>query len=485
MPIKNNGFIFISYAHKDGDIVLPIIEKLQERFNVWYDKGIRLGKEWDDEITEHLNTCSIFIYMVSSKSLKSTNCKDEIAYARDSEIPFINIFIEDIKLEGTFKLRYGRYQMCYLKNYPNLDLLVDEVDRSIKGFNVNVYKQDVILSLDKKNDFFDLNNKDEIEMDLIDEEPEEEKTIVPTKKVSKKKAVNKEKEITNKKPKTTKKEPKIIEEPSEEKEVKNNKKKITPPLNDFKIQKGVLKAYYGEYGNIIIPKEITSIAPNAFSSNYRITSVTIPNNVTSIGHHAFKNCQNLVSISIGSGITSISENTFEGCIKLKSVKLGNGLLIIKASAFKNCKALETINLFDSIIKIEEYAFYQCISLKKIHIPMNLTSISHNAFQGCKILGGINLPEKLKTIEMDAFRGCISLKSIVIPDKVNKIDTGSFANCRNLTSVTIGKKVLHIYGGAFSNCKKIDKVINRSILLIKAGSKRHGEVALYATSVTKK
>ena len=80
-------FVFVSYAHKDADFVFPFISELQKHFNVWFDEGIHLSKEWDKEIVEHINACSLFIYVVTKNSLKSLNCQDEIAFAKEKEKP--------------------------------------------------------------------------------------------------------------------------------------------------------------------------------------------------------------------------------------------------------------------------------------------------------------------------------------------------------------------------------------------------------------
>lgn len=119
--LGNDKYIFVSYAHKDKDLIYPIILKLQEKYNVWFDEGIKWGKEWDKEIVDRLTHCSLFIYLITNNSLSSPNCKDEISYAKDSGLPFINICIEDVSLPEEFKFRYGRYQMCFLYRFNNLD----------------------------------------------------------------------------------------------------------------------------------------------------------------------------------------------------------------------------------------------------------------------------------------------------------------------------------------------------------------------------
>ena len=121
----HDPYIFVSYAHKDGAEVLPIITALQERYNVWFDEGIRFGKEWDDEIAFKLEDCHVFLYVISEASLASANCKDEIAFARDRGKPFVNVVLRsDIRFPRAFELRYGRYQMCFVDKFATIDAAV-------------------------------------------------------------------------------------------------------------------------------------------------------------------------------------------------------------------------------------------------------------------------------------------------------------------------------------------------------------------------
>ena len=51
----NDKYIFVSYAHKDSDTVLPIISEMQKSgFRIWFDEGIEAGTEWPEYIAEHL-----------------------------------------------------------------------------------------------------------------------------------------------------------------------------------------------------------------------------------------------------------------------------------------------------------------------------------------------------------------------------------------------------------------------------------------------
>ena len=78
-------YLFVSYAHRDSDIVLPIIAKMfDRRYRVWYDEGIAPGSEWPKNIADHLNAADAFVIFVSENSLKSPNCENEVIRAKKS-----------------------------------------------------------------------------------------------------------------------------------------------------------------------------------------------------------------------------------------------------------------------------------------------------------------------------------------------------------------------------------------------------------------
>ena len=132
----DGNYIFVSYSHKDINLVRPFIKALQKRFNVWFDEGIHYGHEWEEEIINKLEGCSIFIFIVSKNSLESENCKDELFQARELRKDFINLILEeDIELPNWFKLRYSRFQMCNSFSFPSPDSVIDDLVRKSTWFN--------------------------------------------------------------------------------------------------------------------------------------------------------------------------------------------------------------------------------------------------------------------------------------------------------------------------------------------------------------
>ncbi|MBO4667475.1 MAG: toll/interleukin-1 receptor domain-containing protein [Bacilli bacterium] len=127
--LGNNKYIFVSYSHIDANKVYEFINILQTKYNVWFDEGIHFGREWDEEIVNKIDGCSLFIYVITNNSLNSKNCKDEIAFAKQNDIPFINVIMDDIELPTIFSFRYGRFQMLKYYEYQNKGEVLYDLER--------------------------------------------------------------------------------------------------------------------------------------------------------------------------------------------------------------------------------------------------------------------------------------------------------------------------------------------------------------------
>ena len=114
----DDNYIFISYAHKDSESVMPVIEKMaKDGYRVWFDEGIDPGTEWDDNIASHIVGCGYFIAFVSTGYINSSNCKDELNYARDLEKDRLIIYIEDVQLPPGMAMRMNRIQSVFKNKY--------------------------------------------------------------------------------------------------------------------------------------------------------------------------------------------------------------------------------------------------------------------------------------------------------------------------------------------------------------------------------
>lgn len=114
---ENKNYIFISYAHKDKEMVFPIIKELQKGYNVWYDDGIDPGTEWDENIAIHIEKSSLFLALMSNNYINSSNCKDELSFARDLGKNRLIIFLEEVELPSGLKMRLNRLQNIHKYKY--------------------------------------------------------------------------------------------------------------------------------------------------------------------------------------------------------------------------------------------------------------------------------------------------------------------------------------------------------------------------------
>ena len=111
VPYKGNApYVFVSYAHKNIDSVFPLLRILQQAgYRIWFDEGIDPGTEWAENIAGHLGSASALIACLSPEYLKSTNCCDELFYARTQNLPILLIFLQPMKLEDGNEMLYRRY----------------------------------------------------------------------------------------------------------------------------------------------------------------------------------------------------------------------------------------------------------------------------------------------------------------------------------------------------------------------------------------
>lgn len=131
-PYKGSKpYIFVSYAHLDMDEAMTIVSELIDRgYRIWYDEGIDPGTEWDENIATHIENSSMFIALMSNHYLDSTNCKDELNFARDLELNRILVYLENITLPGGMRMRLSRLQAIHKYTYPDTGQFYEKVEEA-------------------------------------------------------------------------------------------------------------------------------------------------------------------------------------------------------------------------------------------------------------------------------------------------------------------------------------------------------------------
>ena len=77
--------VFLSYVHEDSDKARPIARTLERAgHQVWWDRFIKGGAEYSDEIEAELGKADFVVVLWSERSIHSTWVRDEAAAGRDS-----------------------------------------------------------------------------------------------------------------------------------------------------------------------------------------------------------------------------------------------------------------------------------------------------------------------------------------------------------------------------------------------------------------
>lgn len=124
----DSPYIFISYAHKDSDSVMRVLDVMQSRgYRFWYDDGIVPGSEWPEYIAAHLDKAVVVVAFISDNSVKSSNCRREITFALSRNKPFISVFLEETELPLGLELQLSSAQSVLKHNFNTEEAFWDKL----------------------------------------------------------------------------------------------------------------------------------------------------------------------------------------------------------------------------------------------------------------------------------------------------------------------------------------------------------------------
>ena len=234
------------------------------------------------------------------------------------------------------------------------------------------------------------------------------------------------------------------------------------PLNQrepgSEVQKDVGLYVNGEkLTDLVIPADVTSIAPRAFYGYTGLESVVIPDTVNTVGDSAFSTCTNLRSVSADAA--TIGNSAFEYCGSLEAVSLGENVTAIGRYVFQNCGELSSVNIPAALKSIGHCAFHSCGKLQRVDLTdlaawcvisfstgawgdpgygtcysNPLCNSSASLYLNGALLEEAVIPDGVTYIDAYAFYRDSDLRLVRIPSTMKSIGQFAFASCGNLTDV---------------------------------------------------
>lgn len=196
----------------------------------------------------------------------------------------------------------------------------------------------------------------------------------------------------------------------------------------FEIENGILKEYTSEEGatKVVIPKEVTGIAPKAFWNCKELTEVELNEGLLEIGEYAFAYTA-IEKVKLPDSIEKIGEEAFlfskpgkyswetiDGYAEVKLSKNHKKFYTDGKCLFEKLedgtdkllwcykRGILTYEVPEFVTVIGRRAFSSCSKLKEVLLPDGLREIKDGAFSGTKV-GQLNLGEFVREIGTGALR----------------------------------------------------------------------------------
>ena len=161
----------------------------------------------------------------------------------------------------------------------------------------------------------------------------------------------------------------------------------------------------GLKGDLVIPKSLTVIPPDAFYECGLGGRLQLHDGITAIGEEAFRDNGFIGELELPESLTILDGGNFYGNYFSGSLKIPKGLLKISSSAFAHCTFSGEVEIPEGILSIGEGAFYNSENLQKIILPSTLELIDDYAFKSCKSLRVIECKSTvLPVVRSTAFNG---------------------------------------------------------------------------------
>ena len=128
----NKPYAFVSYSHVDKLEAMKLVSELKKRgYRVWMDQNIQPGSVWGTRIADAIEQSTCFVALFSKNYNNSSNCKDELYFARDKGRNILVICLDnEIISDSGIEMRTSRYHKLYYQSCKTYDDFMKLIERS-------------------------------------------------------------------------------------------------------------------------------------------------------------------------------------------------------------------------------------------------------------------------------------------------------------------------------------------------------------------
>ena len=342
--LEDEPFLFISYCHRDAQIVKKdIVELKRHGVRLWYDRSIACGEEWDKKalgILTRDNCAGVLVY-VSAHAAASQSVCQELTCAREH-----------------FKAEEGKIIGIHIGGRALADYL-----------GASAFCDEVFLQVFSSKSKFIPRDSLPARIDAIPEIVHEAERLG------------------------------AVSESGAYDEFRF--RRIS---GGIEIVQYIGSSKRVEFPASVDGLPVISIGKNAMRANGAVCEIIVPGTVRQIGEGAFFNMENLVFISLPDSIEYLGVAAFRGCVSLTSVQLPKGLKKLEEALFRGCIRLKACDVPASVEEFGEAVFRECESLERVYAP-SVKKMTEGGFYGCVSLSFLTLSPDIEGLEEGSFLTC--------------------------------------------------------------------------------
>lgn len=342
--VDSQPFLFISYCHRDAQLVLADICELKKHgVRFWYDKSIYAGEVWDQ---------------IALSKIRQENCAGVLVYISENAVKSEAIAKELLCARERFRNEQNRIVGIHIGDKP-LSFYLGEENRFGEAFKSII--------------------------------PDNSKYIARKPAPSSLEAIEEIVDVA------------LHFGAAAESGVYDEFRYRNTP-DGIEITKYVGSSKCVRFPDRIDGEYVKSIGNNALGNNLCVEEVFIPESVRKIGEGAFFGMKNLCEVHLPDSLEYLGVACFRGCSSLIRIRLPRHLKKLEEALFRECTSLIECEVPSDVKEFGEAVFNSCTSLIQVK-ARSVVKMTEGGFFNCRNLELVELSPDIKGLEEKSFETC--------------------------------------------------------------------------------